>query len=378
MAPANDNFANRILITDSNFSITGDNTGATLESGEPSYGYLSVWYEWVAPSTWASYELNTIGTTGFDDTKLAVYTGTAVNALTLVQRNDDRSEDYLSQLFFATTSGTSYKIAVTGYNSGDYGSFVLNGIGLEVIITVDASALAGGFSLGSSEALPDIASVSSLGSGISLITPLVIPDIADVPAFSLGVHQTNTTYDPLKISISPTTSKANASVSMNQTIDETIDMSSPWNKNRLERKTTVNKPFIFSKKSGAEPFIFKNRENTNPVIFHLRMSLITILRFLRIKINKNIRNTVTNLFLILWIGQNRIQTLTTLVTSKVTGFITIARSIAMTKTLTTENDDDETAEGISPQAIKSTEPVTINNSTDNTSTLSTSFTTVRS
>ena len=49
-APVNDNFSDRILIEDTPFSITGDNTDATLETGEPSYGQHSVWYEWVAPS----------------------------------------------------------------------------------------------------------------------------------------------------------------------------------------------------------------------------------------------------------------------------------------------------------------------------------------
>lgn len=126
MAPANDNFANRTLITGIPFTVDGDNTDATLESGEPSWGQHSVWYEWVAPAG-GVYSFDTEGSIGMSDTKIGVYTGTAVDALTIVSQDDDSGTGYLSRISFEATASTSYKIAVTGYGSSDYGSFKLNG-----------------------------------------------------------------------------------------------------------------------------------------------------------------------------------------------------------------------------------------------------------
>ena len=137
--PANDNFANAQVIGGCSGSVTGTNVGATKESGEPNNpasptSAKSVWYQWQAPST-GSATIDTIGS-GYD-TILAVYTGTAVNGLTLVGGlnvgfNDDiASGNTASRVVFSATQGTTYRIAVNGFENtsgsgGDTGTITLN------------------------------------------------------------------------------------------------------------------------------------------------------------------------------------------------------------------------------------------------------------
>jgi uncharacterized protein (TIGR03437 family) len=61
------------------------------------------------------------------DTMLGVYTGTAVNGLTLIQRNDDVTLGVVitSSVTFNATAGTVYKIAVDGFG-GARGLITLN------------------------------------------------------------------------------------------------------------------------------------------------------------------------------------------------------------------------------------------------------------
>ncbi len=110
----------------------GTNVDATKEAGEPDHtgniGGSSVWYKWVAPYTGIA-SFDTLGS-GFDTT-LAVYTGSSVNALTLVAQNDDSlGWKWTSALGFPAVAGTTYYVAVDGYNDGTngpaHGSFALN------------------------------------------------------------------------------------------------------------------------------------------------------------------------------------------------------------------------------------------------------------
>ncbi len=118
--PANDNFANATEITGTAGTSNGTNVEATLESGEPNYGFRSIWYSWIAPSTGPA-TVDTIGT-GFD-TKLAIYTGIAVDSLSLVVQDDDGSGvGATSRANFTATSGTLYRIQVTSYSSGHAGA----------------------------------------------------------------------------------------------------------------------------------------------------------------------------------------------------------------------------------------------------------------
>ena len=123
--PANDQFAGAQVLDGHTAIVAGQNVAATKEAGEPDHagdpGGRSVWYRWTAPSsgTWA---LDTAGSSF--DTTLAVYTGSAVNALTPIASNDDARWDRSSRLTFAATAGTTYRITVDGFG-GDNGNLVV-------------------------------------------------------------------------------------------------------------------------------------------------------------------------------------------------------------------------------------------------------------
>lgn len=126
----NDDFANALPLNGLNVDVTGLSTGATTETGEAENGGAgtgggaSVWYQW---TPWFSGTMK-VSLAGSDfDTTLGIYTGSAVNALTVVAQNDD--EDFAngirtSAASFAVNAGTTYYIGVDGYN-GDSGNFSL-------------------------------------------------------------------------------------------------------------------------------------------------------------------------------------------------------------------------------------------------------------
>ncbi|MEG5067138.1 PPC domain-containing protein [Microcoleus sp. B3-A4] len=116
-APPNNNFANRIGLTGQTANARGSNIRATGEVGEPTQNGLtnSVWWSWTAPSS-GSYTFDTIGS-GLD-TYLSLFNGSAVNSLTLIAANDDIGGGNLaSRLTRSVTAGTTYQIAVDGYQS---------------------------------------------------------------------------------------------------------------------------------------------------------------------------------------------------------------------------------------------------------------------
>lgn len=122
VAPANDAFAAPQQLTGATGSVVGTNLAATVEVGEPAHGVqsvASVWYTWTSPAT-APVTFETCGSTF--DTLLAVYTGDAVAALARVGQNDDGCGEG-SRVPLAARAGTTYRIAVAGYD--DRGDFVL-------------------------------------------------------------------------------------------------------------------------------------------------------------------------------------------------------------------------------------------------------------
>lgn len=128
-ARSNNHFANRLLLSGTSLQTTGTNVGATRESGEPVHGGVtggkSVWWSWTAASS-GSVTISTSGSSF--DTTLGVYRGTAVNSLTRVASNDDEDFDndvYTSKLTFNAIAGTTYQIAVDGYE-GEVGSIRLS------------------------------------------------------------------------------------------------------------------------------------------------------------------------------------------------------------------------------------------------------------
>lgn len=125
--PPNDHFTNAVVVTQTPFSASDFNNCATKQSGEPSHagssGTHSLWYNWTPASNHVAI-INTRRSTF--DTVLAVYTGAAVNSLTLVTNNDDISGTvFQSQVSFNAVAGTTYRIAVDGLGTA-VGDVVLN------------------------------------------------------------------------------------------------------------------------------------------------------------------------------------------------------------------------------------------------------------
>jgi outer membrane protein assembly factor BamB/subtilisin family serine protease len=120
--PANDNFAGAEPISGRSVLIKSTNAQTTLEPGEPAIrgrtGGKSLWYRWTAPAS-GRFQV-ALSSDGFDPL-LAVYTGAALNALTLVAASDDgdaesggtsSTTDALAT--FTASAGTAYLIQVAG------------------------------------------------------------------------------------------------------------------------------------------------------------------------------------------------------------------------------------------------------------------------
>ncbi len=126
--PANDSFANRMILSGDRFATTGTNAAATTEAGEPQFpgggGIHSVWYSWTAPVS-GDYIIDTNGSNF--DTLLSIYTGGSLSALQLVAENDDIQDGVLrqSQLIVSLQGGVTYQIAVDGYG-GEAGNINLS------------------------------------------------------------------------------------------------------------------------------------------------------------------------------------------------------------------------------------------------------------
>ncbi len=126
--PANDNFSDAFEVAGASGTVAGTTSNATKEVGEPAHasngGGHSVWYRWTAPST-GSATFDTVGSSF--DTTLAAYTGDSVGALTALAGNDDIQNGVIraSRINFNATAGTTYRIAVDGWN-GDFGNVTLN------------------------------------------------------------------------------------------------------------------------------------------------------------------------------------------------------------------------------------------------------------
>src|SRR5439155_590369 len=123
---AGDNFVDPITPSGISGMVSGSNSSATAEAGEPNLagkrGGHSVWYVWTAPADGVA----TFRTTGSTfDTLLGVYNGTAVTNLTPVASDDDRGGFFASGVSFNTVIGTEYEIAIDGFGGG-MGNFVFS------------------------------------------------------------------------------------------------------------------------------------------------------------------------------------------------------------------------------------------------------------
>ena len=153
--PSNDNFANATPVTRAG-SFFGINTFATTEFGELSFpgysGSRSVWYQWIAPSS-GFFTFSTAGSAF--DTTMAVFTGSAVQFLTLIVADDDSGPGSSSLVTFFANAGTTYSIGVKAF-FGSGGNYVLN---------VPAAGLGGGGSGGITNDLFSAAQVITGPSG---------------------------------------------------------------------------------------------------------------------------------------------------------------------------------------------------------------------
>ena len=124
--PFNDDFAERATLVGANVLARDANQFGTRETGEPNHagqtGGASLWWTWTAP---ASGQVNIDTMQSSIDTLLAVYTGSAVNALTEVKSDDNSGGSGTSRLSFPAVAGTAYQIAVDGKN-GATGLVMLN------------------------------------------------------------------------------------------------------------------------------------------------------------------------------------------------------------------------------------------------------------
>jgi secreted trypsin-like serine protease len=122
--PVNDNFAGS-GIAGADGTVSGNNTDATGQTGEPSIAGstadTSVWYSWTAPEN---------GPTTFNtrdaafDTTLGVFTGNTFGTLASVASNDDTNGTLQSRVTFNAVAGTTYRIAVDGFGAA-HGPFSL-------------------------------------------------------------------------------------------------------------------------------------------------------------------------------------------------------------------------------------------------------------
>lgn len=120
-APANDDFANRTMVTNFPASVVSSSAGASVELTEPSHAEspatASIWWSWT-PTNSFQVEIDTLDSEF--DTVLAVYTGTTLSTLTELVMNDDAGGGNQSRVRFGALAGTTYQIAVDGF-LGDEG-----------------------------------------------------------------------------------------------------------------------------------------------------------------------------------------------------------------------------------------------------------------
>ena len=128
--PENDDFADSYVLDGIDEMDWAYSTGATAEDAEPNhYGEpasASLWWSWTAPVD-GLVRVTTFGSNF--DTVLGVYTGEELETLDSVVANDDSGESLRSALVFEAEAGTTYHIAVDGYE-GEQGSVELS---LEVL-----------------------------------------------------------------------------------------------------------------------------------------------------------------------------------------------------------------------------------------------------
>ena len=127
--PANDAFANPVALTGPSDGVTATNANCTKETGEPRIlnfaGGTSLWYRWTAPR---SGRFQFAAVSNDFDPLLAVYTGNALAALTLVASSDNSgpANSQTSSLCpVDAVAGQTYFITVDSKTVSEVGTFTL-------------------------------------------------------------------------------------------------------------------------------------------------------------------------------------------------------------------------------------------------------------
>ena len=129
--PANDDFADATVLTGRSGTLLAEsNERATAEIGEPTHDGVagtparSVWYEWTP--TWdedATIDVAIPLPPDDWDSVVAVYTGSSLDALTEVVATSMVGDSL--HLEFEVVGGTTYRLAVDGHDTDNWGSFDL-------------------------------------------------------------------------------------------------------------------------------------------------------------------------------------------------------------------------------------------------------------
>jgi hypothetical protein len=137
--PVNDDLSSAQSLSSGLVPVSGSTRFASKQLGEPDHagdpGGHSVWYSWTATEN-GPVDIAACGRSGGIDTLLAVYTGSAVNALTPVVSNDDalggvapsvscQTPKGPSEVQLDAVAGTTYAIAVDA-KEGEEGPFSLS------------------------------------------------------------------------------------------------------------------------------------------------------------------------------------------------------------------------------------------------------------
>ncbi|WP_346263621.1 serine protease [Plantactinospora sp. ZYX-F-223] len=118
--PSHDQFTAAATLGGNAGSVVGTNENATVDPAEPA-GETTVWYSWT-PTVSGNAKI-AVNQHGFDS-KLHVYTGSSLSALTQVAFNDDANGTLQSEVEFPAVAGTTYRVRVDGYGF-DYGRYRL-------------------------------------------------------------------------------------------------------------------------------------------------------------------------------------------------------------------------------------------------------------
>jgi hypothetical protein len=132
--PANDNFANRLVLSGAIVATTNNNAPATIEKGEPipakGMANASLWYQWTAP---AAGLVRVIAEGDGFVPVISVYQGTTLKNLKKVANSLNMKDTVDVLCSFQAKAGNTYVISVDGLNPDGRGQIVL-GVDLTTLV----------------------------------------------------------------------------------------------------------------------------------------------------------------------------------------------------------------------------------------------------